>query len=195
MVQRVAIIGQGRSGRDIHAYSLGKMPDKYQVVAVVDLLEERRIRAKEELGCDVYADYRELFQRDDIDLIINASYSHMHVPITLDCLNHGYHVLCEKPLARRAAEVDTLIAAAQENDKILAIFQQSRYAPAFRKLSEVIDSGVLGRIVQISIAYNGFARRWDWQTLQEYNGGNLLNTGPHPVDQLCSSLEPTSCHR
>ncbi|NLV91509.1 MAG: Gfo/Idh/MocA family oxidoreductase [Firmicutes bacterium] len=183
MVQRVAIIGQGRSGRDIHAYSLGKMPDKYQVVAVVDLLEERRIRAKEELGCDVYADYRELFQRDDIDLIINASYSHMHVPITLDCLNHGYHVLCEKPLARRAAEVDTLIAAAQENDKILAIFQQSRYAPAFRKLREVIDSGVLGRIVQISIAYNGFARRWDWQTLQEYNGGNLLNTGPHPVDQ------------
>ena len=107
----------------------------------------------------------------------------MHVPITLDCLNHGYHVLCEKPLARRAAEVDTLIAAAQENDKILAIFQQSRYAPAFRKLREVIDSGVLGRIVQISIAYNGFARRWDWQTLQEYNGGNLLNTGPHPVDQ------------
>jgi predicted dehydrogenase len=42
---------------------------------------------------------------------------------------------------------------------------------------------VLGRIVQISIAFNGFSRRWDWQTTRRYMGGNLLNTGPHPVDQ------------
>lgn len=38
-------------------------------------------------------------------------------------------------------------------------------------------------MVQASIAYNNFARRWDWQTLKRNNGGNLLNTGPHPVDQ------------
>ncbi len=181
--QRVAIIGQGRSGRDIHAYSLGKMPDKYKVIAVVDMLADRRERAVRELGCDVYADYTELFGRNDIDLIVNSTFSHMHVPVTLDCLNHGYNVLCEKPFARKASEVDEMIETAKRTGKLLAIYQQSRYSPAFTKMRQIMDSGVLGRIVQISIAYNGFSRRWDWQTLQEYNGGNLLNTGPHPVDQ------------
>jgi scyllo-inositol 2-dehydrogenase (NADP+) len=92
-------------------------------------------------------------------------------------------VLCEKPLAHRVAEVDELVEASKRSGKLLAIFQQSRFAPYFLQVREVITSGVLGRIVQISIAFNGFGRRWDWQTLQEYNGGNLLNTGPHPLDQ------------
>jgi predicted dehydrogenase len=55
--------------------------------------------------------------------------------------------------------------------------------PAFVKMREVIESGVLGRIVQVDFTNNNFSRRWDWQTLQANNGGNLLNTGPHPVDQ------------
>ena len=55
----VAIIGQGRSGRDIHgAFFKSEYNEKFNVIAVVDALEERRIRAKEEWGCDVYADYR-----------------------------------------------------------------------------------------------------------------------------------------
>lgn len=58
---KVGIIGQGRSGRDIHAFSLGKMADRYQIMAVSDLLEARRERAIRELGCDAYADYREMF--------------------------------------------------------------------------------------------------------------------------------------
>lgn len=180
---KVAIIGQGRSGRDIHAFSLRQMPDKYQIVAVADALEERRIRAEKEFGCETYADYYELFKRDDLDLIVNAMPSQLHVPVTLEILNNGFNALCEKPLARRVEEVDRLIEASKKSGKELAIFQQSRFSPSFQKMRSVIDSGRLGRIVQVSISYNGFARRWDWQTLQEKNGGNLLNTGPHPVDQ------------
>ena len=66
---------------------------------------------------------------------------------------------------------------------VFAIFQQSRFAPDFEQVRKVIESGALGRIVQIKIACNGFSRRWDWQTLQECHGGSLLNTGPHPLDQ------------
>ncbi len=187
----VGIIGQGRSGRDIHAYSLSKMPEYYNIAAVVDPLKERRNRAKEELGCDTYADYRELLDRTDLDLIVNASPSHLHVPISMDILQSGFNVLCEKPLARRTEEVDALIKAAESSGKLLAVFQQSRFAPAFEKMGKVIESGILGRIVQISIAYNGFfSRRWDWQTLQENNGGNLLNTGPHPLDQALQLFGP-----
>lgn len=180
---RVAILGQGRSGRDIHAFTLSQMPSQYEIVAVVDDLAERRERAERDFGCTAYTDYRDLFQRNDIDLIVNALPSSMHVPLSLECLLAGFNVLCEKPLARRVEDVDRLVEAAGQSGKTLAVFQQSRFAPAFAKITEVIQSGILGRIVQANVSYNGFSRRWDWQTLRKMNGGNLLNTGPHPVDQ------------
>ncbi|OHD67985.1 MAG: oxidoreductase [Spirochaetes bacterium RBG_13_68_11] len=181
---RVGIIGQGRSGRDIHAHALATVvPGLYEIVAVADLQQERCDRAVKELGCKAYTDYRKLFAHEDIDLIVNASPSHLHVPITLEALEAGFNVLCEKPVARRAKEVDGIVAKARKKGRLLAAFQQSRFAPYFLKVRELIDSGVLGRVVMIKISFSGFARRWDWQTLQDHNGGNLLNTGPHPVDQ------------
>src|SRR5579871_440775 len=180
---RVAILGQGRSGRDIHGAYLSRDTERFRIVAVVDPLSERRARAQAEYGCATYSDYTLLLERDDLDLIVNAAPSKFHVPITLHLLESGFNVLCEKPLASTAADVDRLIAASEQSGKTLAIFQQSRFAPYYRKIREVIASGVLGSIVQISIAFNGFSRRYDWQTLTSEMGGNLLNTGPHPLDQ------------
>lgn len=182
-ILKVGIIGQGRSGRNIHGNLLVKLGDKYKIAAVADGLEERRQRAEQEYGCKAYATYEEMVASEQLDLVVNASPSDLHFPISLDLLNKGVNVLCEKPLARTPAEVDELIAAAERNGKVLAVFQQSRYMPAFVKIREVIASGVLGRVVQVDFTNNGFSRRWDWQTLQANNGGNLLNTGPHPVDQ------------
>jgi len=180
---RVAIIGQGRSGRNIHARNMANMKDKFKVVAVCDQLPGRCDKSKEEFGCDTYTDYRKMMKRDDIDLMINATTSEQHVSVTLKLLDAGFNVLTEKPLARRAADVDKIIKKAKETGKFFAIYQQSRFAAYFQKVKEVINSGVLGRIVMIKVAFNGFARRWDWQTLQDMNAGNLLNTGPHPLDQ------------
>jgi predicted dehydrogenase len=180
---RTAILGQGRSGRDIHGAYLSRDPRRYRILAVADPLPERRTRAAAEYGCETYPDHIPLLARKDIDLVINAAPSKFHVPITLQFLEAGFNVLCEKPLASTAADVDRLIAAAETAGKTLAIFQQSRFAPYFQKVREVIASGVLGDIVQVSIAFNGFSRRYDWQTLTAEMGGNLLNTGPHPLDQ------------
>jgi predicted dehydrogenase len=185
---RVAILGQGRSGRDIHGVNLMRMHDYYEITAVVDPLENRRKRAALEYGCSTYENYRELFSRKDIDIVVNATPSHLHVPITLDLLENGFNVLSEKPFARKAEEVDRMISVARKYNRLLTVFQQSRYAPYFLQVRKVLDSGVLGRIIQISITFSGFARRWDWQCIQEYNGGNLLNTGPHPVDQALQLL-------
>jgi len=179
---RVGIMGQGRSGRNIHAEYLKDDP-RFEIVAVADLLPDRRERAEREYGCATYEDVADLLARGDLDLVVNALPSHLHAPVTLQGLEAGQNMLCEKPLARRAAEVDALIAASERQGRLLAIFQQSRFAPYFVKVREVVASGVLGRIVAIKIRFNGFARRWDWQTLQEYAGGSLLNTGPHPLDQ------------
>jgi len=187
---RVAILGQGRSGRNIHAANLSKMGDMYEIVAITESLPERRERAKKEYGCEILSDYTELFKKEyKLDLVVNALPSHFHVPVSLDLLKHGFNVLSEKPAAKTAAEIDELIKTAKENNVLYAIFQQSRYAPHFVEAIRIIKSGVLGRIIQISMENNAFARRWDWQTVQAFNAGSLYNTGPHPVDQALRFLD------
>ncbi len=179
---RVAIIGQGRSGRDIHgSFFLSENNDICEVVAIVDELEDRRERGMKEFGCDGYADYRELFTRKDIDLIVNASYSHLHYAIAKDCLEHGYNVLNEKPFAKTMYEAMDLMNTAKKNGVIVTAFHQSLYAPPVLKLKEVIASGKIGDVMQISMNYSGFSRRWDWQTLQSFCAGGVYNTTPHAI--------------
>lgn len=181
---KVAIIGQGRSGFSIHgAFFMGNT-DKFKVVAIVEHIEKRKNLAIERYGNDVKIldDYKDLYGMD-LDFVVNASYSHMHYPITKDLLENGLNVLSEKPFCKTEVEADDLIKTAKKNNRILAVFQNSRFASYYVKIKEIIDSGVLGDLVQVSISFSNYARRWDWQTLQSYTGGNLYNTGPHPLDQ------------
>lgn len=186
----IAIIGQGRSGRDIHGkFFRSEQNTKYNVVAVVDAIEHRRNRAKEEYGCDVYADYRELFGRDDIDLVVNSSFSHMHVPISIDLLEHGFNVVCEKPFAGSYEEGAKAVAVAKSTGKMLNIFQQSRFAPYFVEIQKILATGKLGEPIQFTVNYSGFSRRWDWQTALDYAAGSVRNSGPHPLDQILALLD------
>ncbi|QHW34790.1 Gfo/Idh/MocA family oxidoreductase [Paenibacillus rhizovicinus] len=187
---QVGIIGLGRSGRDIHGDVVSRLPELYQLAAVSDPMEERLRRAEQEWGCATYTDYRSLLKHEGLDLVVNASPSHLHVPISLEILESGLHALCEKPLAHRAEEVDLLIAASERTGRRMAVFHQSRYVPGYQQLLQVVRSGVLGRIVQASFRFNQFVRRWDWQTLQEKNGGNLLNAGSHLLDQALQLYGP-----
>jgi len=186
---RVAIIGQGRSGRNIHGKFFKSADNDFcEVVCIVEADEFRRNRAAEEFGCDVVADYTELFERKDIDLVVNASFSQMHYPITKDLLCHGFSVLSEKPFGRSYYECLDLIHTAQKKGLTLAAFHQSLLSPAFLNVKKIIESGKLGDILQINLKYSGFARRWDWQTLQSRCAGGLYNTGPHPVGQALDLL-------
>jgi len=175
----LAIIGQGRSGRNIHGAFLKKEENIwYNVVAVAELDPERRARAEAEYpGCKAYEDFHDLIARDDIDLIVNASYSEMHYSITKECLLGGKNVLVEKPFGRNYYECCDLMNTAKEMGVTLAVFQQSLYAPYYAEVKKIIDSGILGDIVQINLRNNGFARRWDWQTTQKKMGGSVYNTG------------------
>lgn len=186
---KVAIVGQGRSGFGIHGKTLSQMPERFEIVAVVDPWKERRAMGAQAYGCAAFEDYTAIRDRADLDLVVNATPSHLHVPVTLDLLRAGRHVLTEKPLARRVADVDKLLKTARKAGVVFAIFQQSRYSPSFEQMQKVIRSKVLGRIVQIRICFSGFARRWDQQTLTALDGGNLLNTGPHPLDQALRLMD------
>ncbi len=178
----VAIIGQGRSGKGIHGVFLHKEENVwFDVKYVVDESEKRReIAAAEWPDAKILASHEQLYGKKDIDLVVNASYSHHHIPVTRDLLENGFNVLCEKPFGRTAYECDSLIRLAEQKGVKLYVFQQSFYAPFYRYLLKVIEEKTIGEIVAIDIKYNKLGRRWDWQTLQCMLGGNAYNTGPHP---------------
>ncbi|MEX0775153.1 MAG: Gfo/Idh/MocA family oxidoreductase [Phycisphaeraceae bacterium] len=181
---KVAVLGQGRSGYGIHAAWLRQASEQYQVVAVADSMPERH-EAVKELGAKGFDRYQALLQQRDlgIELIVNALPSHEHTSGTIAALEAGYHVLCEKPLASKVEDLDAMAAAATKAGRRLFAFQKARFSPGFRKLQDVLASGKLGDLVHARISFSRFARRWDWQASQRYGGGNLNNTGPHPMDQ------------
>ncbi len=181
-ILNVGILGQGRSGYDIHARWLREATKQYNIVAVSDELPERRAEAEKELGARTYKDYRQLLREETLDLVVNALPSTAHPAGTIEALNLGHNVVCEKPVAIKASDFDRMTAAAKKNRRLLAPFQNSRFAPYFVKAREIIASGVLGEILYVRMNWSGFARRWDWQTLQKNWGGSLNNTGPHPMD-------------
>ncbi len=179
---RVALIGYGRSGRNIHRHLLSQLPEKYEIVAYVDQDAERREMIQRENGVEALRDYRELLDRKDIDLVVNASFSFDHARISYDLLTHGFDVLSEKPAAKDEDEFASAVRAARENGRRYFVFQQYRFSPAYKKMREIIESGKLGRVVQFTFNFDGFARRWDWQTVHGFTAGSLRNTGPHPMD-------------
>lgn len=186
----VAIIGQGRSGKDIHGcYFRSERNKFFNVKYVVEFDAKRREISKEIYpGCECLENYTELFGKD-IDLVVNASYSDMHYPITKDLLSHGINVIVEKPFGRNTYECDDLIRTAKENGVVLAVFQNSSTAPYCVHAKELMNKGVFGDVKQISICFNGFSRRWDWQTLQKKMGGSVYNTGPHPIGLALEFLD------
>lgn len=187
---KLAIIGQGRSGKLIHgAYYKSATNEYFDVAYVVDADEKRRQTALNDYkGCEVLSDYKELFDKK-VDLVVNASYSYMHYSITKDLLEHKFNVLVEKPFARNVYECEDLINTAKNNGVVLAVFQQTFLAPFYQFAKELALSGKLGKIEQVSIRYNGLARRWDWQTLQKKMGGSVYNTGPHPIGMAMGFLD------
>ncbi len=180
----VAIIGQGRSGRDIHGvYFRSERNSHYNVKYVVDTDAGCRERAEGLFdGCITMPCYTDLYAyKNDIDLVVNAAYSDEHYSITKALLEKGFNVLVEKPFAKTHFECETLINTAKANNALLAVFQNTQLAPFYLDALDLIKKGVLGDIKQISLRYNALARRWDWQTLQKRVGGSAYNTGPHPI--------------
>jgi predicted dehydrogenase len=170
------------------------MPEQFKIVAVCDANGERAAAAAAELGCRVSRTSETLFAEADVDLVVIASYNNFHKIHTVQALNAGRNVLCDKPFGLTVADVDDMVAAAARAGKLLSPFQQRRYEKDFLKVKEVIDSGVLGDIVHIRTCWHGFKRRWDWQTTRAFAGGALNNNGPHPLDHLMclfGDAEPT----
>lgn len=179
----VGVVGLGRAGWGLHVAALEALPEQYRVVAVSDLDAERMAEAEARLSCRTYANHADLLADGEVELVVVATFSHLHADMSLAAMQAGKHVVVEKPFATCLTDADRMIAAAHQTARVLTCHQNSRYVPDFQKVREVIASGKLGRIFHIRIAWHSFGRRWDWQTLRQYGGGMINNNGTHIVDQ------------
>lgn len=179
---KVGIVGFGRSGCGIHADSIAaSMRDMFEVVAIADFIPERRYHDAFPQAKG-YASAEELVADPNVELVVVATFNSMHAPVARLALEAGKHVLCEKPFGFTVADVDSMIALSEKNGKILQPFQQRRFEEDFQKVRDIVRSGVLGKITYVQISWDGFSRRWDWQTSRQYGGGQLYNNMPHLVD-------------
>ncbi len=100
-----------------------------------------------------YGSYKELVSDSEVDVIYIATPHNLHLENALLCMDHGKHVLCEKPLAVNSKEVELLIANAKEKNLFLMEAMWSRFLPRIIKTKELIDSGVIGEIKLLTASF------------------------------------------
>ena len=181
---RIGIVGLGRIGMSVHRNSYKERPDKFRVVAACDLIEDRTKRYVDEFGCSAYGSIEELVRDPEVEIVDIATRSCDHYRHAKLALEAGKSVLLEKPFCETYAQAKELVdLASQPAGPRLFIRHNRRFEAGFIKVNEIIDSGILGEVYEIRLARNGYQRRNDWQTIKEYGGGQLLNWGPHIIDQ------------
>lgn len=191
---KIGIAGQGRSGYSIHVQTVTKLPELFELVAIADPLPERRLDApKLAPGCKTYETAAGLMTDPDVELMVVATPSYLHTQHTLEALRAGKAVMSEKPFSLTLKEFDQTVGEANKLGRFLAPFQQRRYEPSLAKIKELMADGTLGEVVHARIAMHNFGRRWDWQTLKQFGGGQLYNNCPHLIDlglQLFGPADP-----
>ena len=183
---RIGIIGCGGIANGKHMPALKKLPD-VEMVAFCDIIEERAVKAAAEYGVEgakVFTDYKELLKLD-LDVVNVLTPNKQHSFITVDALESGKHVMCEKPMAINTAEAQKMLDAAKRTGKKLTIGYQNRFRPECRYLKKCVEAGDLGEIYYARA--QAIRRRAvpTWGVfLDEENqgGGPLIDIGTHALD-------------
>ncbi len=142
-----AVIGVGTMGRN-HARVLASLPH-VQLVAVADVDEEAAHQAASTYRAHAYTDYREMLEKERLDLVVIAVPTHLHTPIALDVISQGIHCLIEKPIASSVEEGEQIVRAAREANVKVTVGHIERFNPAVLELKRRLLDGQLGRIFQV----------------------------------------------
>lgn len=184
---KVGIIGCGGIGRGKHYPSLKGMDD-IEIVAFCDIIPERAQKLFDDYGnpnAKVYTDYKELLKDESIVAVHVCTPNRSHSFITIDALEAGKHVICEKPMAKTAAEARAMVETAKRTGKLLTIGYQNRYRADSQYLKAACEAGELGEIYYAKA--HALRRRAvpTWGVfLNEYEqgGGPLIDIGTHALD-------------
>jgi len=183
----VGIIGCGGIANGKHMPSL-KQLENVRMVAFCDIIRERAEKAAKEYGtpdAKVYTDYKELLKDESIEVVHVCTPNRSHSFITVDALESGKHVMCEKPMAKTAADARKMLEAAKRTGKKLTIGYQSRYRADSQYLKKLCEEGGLGEIYFAKA--HAIRRRavptWGvFLNEEEQGGGPLIDIGTHALD-------------
>ena len=157
----------GQRVEDLDGTHLGAMLNHPRVELVAGSSRDagRRQRFAERTSARTYADWQEMLEHEQLDIVSVATYAPQHAEITVACAQRGVRVIyCEKPMATKLADAERMLAAASDSKSLLVINHNRRFQPNFRRLRDRIAAGDLGDLTSASIA---------WGT------GRLGNVGTH----------------
>lgn len=186
-IVKIGIIGCGGIANGKHMPSLKKIKN-VQMVAFCDIIEERAVKAAEEYGVEgakVYTDYKELLKDRDIEVVHVCTPNRSHAFISIDAMEAGKHVMCEKPMAKTYKEAKEMLDASERTGMKLTIGYQSRWRVDSLYLKKMCEDGELGEIYYgKAIALRRRAVPTWGVFLNEYEqgGGPLIDIGTHALD-------------
>lgn len=184
---KVGIIGCGGIANGKHMPGLAKLKS-VEMVAFCDIVLERAQKAAQEFGASgakVYTDYKELLKDESIEVVHVCTPNLSHSFITIDSLESGKHVMCEKPMAKTAADARKMLEAAKRTGKKLTIGYQNRFRPDSLYLKAACERGDLGEVYFAKA--HAIRRRavptWGvFLNEEEQGGGPLIDIGTHALD-------------
>jgi UDP-N-acetylglucosamine 3-dehydrogenase len=188
---KVGVIGCGSIAKHRHLPEY-LMNEHVEIAAVCDINEERVNEFAVQYNAKAYTKYEELLANPEIDAVSVCTPNYLHSPISIDALNAGKHVLCEKPMATSKEEAEGMIEAAKRNNKKLMIAHNQRFVPSHQKARQLIENGEVGKIYSFRTAFgHGGPEGWSadgkeswFFKKQEAFIGAMGDLGVHKTDLL-----------
>jgi predicted dehydrogenase len=160
---RIALIGSGIIGHYDTDTAL-QVPG-VELVAVCDLYTGRLERAKEKWGKDIFTtrDYREILVRKDIDAVLICTSDHWHDRISIDAMNAGKHVYCEKPMVHHIEEGQAVIDTQKKTGKVFQVGSQNASSVLTLEAMKIYQSGVIGELSYVEATNDRSSANGAWQ--------------------------------
>lgn len=182
----IAVIGCGNIANSAHipAYIENK---KAKIKYFCDIIEERAQTAVKKYECGIaITDYKKALEDPEIDAVSVCTPNNVHAQISIDALNAGKHVLCEKPAARTYEEAVTMQQAQHKTGKILNIGVVNRFNDGVNTIKRIIDQGELGDVFHVYVSFRSHrsipGMGGAFTTKAIAGGGALIDWGVHFLD-------------
>jgi predicted dehydrogenase len=187
---KVAIIGTGAIS-DSHINAYLKCGERCKIVAVVDIFPDKARQKAEayKLNANVYSSVDELIEKEEFDAASICLPPFEHASSAIKLLNHGKHVLVEKPMATSVEECDRMIEAAERNNRLLGIVSQNRFRTPVMRLKKLMEDKVAGKVLYglvESLWWRGsnYYDLWWRGTWEKEGGGCTINHAVHHIDMF-----------
>lgn len=189
---KTVVIGVGANVLAMHRPALES--ELVTLVGVADLDAEKGRERAALLGCPFFTDVAEMLEQTRPEVAVVITPHPFHAELAVTCLEAGCHVLVEKPMAVHIGEADTMIRAAEDAGRLLAVNFQHRQRPDIKAVYTLLREGRLGRVqhVDMTMAWprrRSYYQKVPWRgTWSGEGGGVSMNQAPHNLDLLCHLL-------